>query len=73
MVPCRHIREYRYLYGAVSPLDGEMFSLVMSGTDTVCIEYQRKVSIGYFDSCLSDNVKKRCSSAFAEDASSIFQ
>ena len=36
-VPCHHIREYRYLYGAVSPLDGEMFSLVMSGTDTACM------------------------------------
>ena len=34
VVPCHHIREYRYLYGAVSPLDGELFTLVMTGTDT---------------------------------------
>jgi putative transposase len=37
IVPCHHIREYRYLYGAVSPLDGEMFALVMSSADTVCM------------------------------------
>jgi len=33
-VPCHHIREYRYLYGAVSPNDGELFALVMPYTNT---------------------------------------
>lgn len=36
-VPCHHIREYRYLYGAVSPKDGELFSLVMPYTNTICM------------------------------------
>ena len=36
-VPCHHIREYRYVYGAVSPLDGELFSLVLPYTNTVCM------------------------------------
>lgn len=26
-VPCHHIREYRYAYGAVEPLTGESFFL----------------------------------------------
>ena len=36
-VPCHHIREYRYLYGAVSPGDGELFSLVMPYANTDCM------------------------------------
>lgn len=36
-VPCHHIREYRYLYGAVSPQDGELFSLVMPYANTDCM------------------------------------
>ena len=36
-MPCHHIREYRYLYGAVSPQDGELFSLVMPYTNTDCM------------------------------------
>ena len=28
-VPCRYIREYRYTYGAISPIDGELFTQVM--------------------------------------------
>lgn len=33
-VPCHHIREYRYAYGAVSPVDGESFFLVMPYCNT---------------------------------------
>lgn len=33
-VPCHHIREYVYVYGAVSPQDGELFGLVMPRTNT---------------------------------------
>ena len=35
-VPCHHIREYRYAFGAVEPLSGENFFLVMPNCDTAC-------------------------------------
>lgn len=38
-VPCHHIREYVYVYGAVSPADGELFSLVLPRCDTACMNY----------------------------------
>jgi putative transposase len=37
VVPCHHIREYRYAYGAVEPLTGENFFLVMPNSDTDCM------------------------------------
>jgi putative transposase len=33
-VPCHHIREYRYVYGAVDPVSGEDFYLVMHQCNT---------------------------------------
>ena len=36
-VPCHHIREYRYAYGAVEPLTGESCFLVMPDCNTVCM------------------------------------
>ena len=36
-VPCHHIREYRYAYGAVEPLTGESCFLVMPYCNTACI------------------------------------
>lgn len=36
-VPCHHIREYVYAYGAVSPLDGAFFSLVLPLANTNCM------------------------------------
>ena len=36
-VPCHHIREYRYAYGAVEPLTGESFFLVMPSCNTICM------------------------------------
>lgn len=36
-VPCHHIREYRYAYGAVSPEDGRSFFLVLPYANTVCM------------------------------------
>ena len=36
-VPCQHIREYRYAYGAVEPLTGESFFLVMPLCNTACM------------------------------------
>lgn len=37
-VPCHHIREYRYAYGAVEPLTGESCFLVMPYCNTVCMD-----------------------------------
>lgn len=36
-VPCHHIREYRYTYGAVDPIDGNSFFLVMPYCNTKCM------------------------------------
>ena len=36
-VPCHHIREYRYAYGAVEPMTGENFFLVMPYCSTNCM------------------------------------
>lgn len=36
-VPCHRVREYTYAYGAVSPLDGEMVSLVLPKCNTQCM------------------------------------
>ena len=35
-VPCHHIREHRYAFGAVEPLTGEHFFLVLPYCDTIC-------------------------------------
>jgi putative transposase len=37
VAPCHHIREYRYVYGAVEPLTGESYFLVLPYSDTVCM------------------------------------
>lgn len=39
VVPCHHIREYIYAYGAVSPMDGEFYSLVLPYANTQCMNY----------------------------------
>ena len=36
-VPCYHIREYRYAYGAVEPKTGDSFFLVMPYCNTDCM------------------------------------
>ena len=36
-VPCHHIREYRYTYGAVEPRTGEAFFLIMPYCNTDCM------------------------------------
>ena len=36
-VPCHHIREYRYVYGAVEPLTGMSYFLVMPYCNTACM------------------------------------
>lgn len=37
VVPCHHIREYRYAYGAVEPVTGESFFLVLPYCNTICM------------------------------------
>ena len=49
-VPCHHIREYRYLYGAVSPADGALFTLIMPQTNTACMSvFLQELSKAYPD------------------------
>ena len=36
LVPCHHIREYRYAFGAVEPLTGDSFFLILPYCNTMC-------------------------------------
>jgi len=38
VVPSHHIREYRYAYGAVEPLTGDSFFLVLPYTNAICMD-----------------------------------
>jgi len=52
-VPCHHIREYRYAYGAVEPLTGESFFLVMPYCNTNCMNvFLKELSKAYPDDCI---------------------
>ncbi len=47
-VPCHHIREYRYAYGAVEPITGENFFLVLPYCNTECMKvFLRQLSNKY--------------------------
>jgi len=49
-VPCHHIREYRYAYGAVEPMTGDNFFLVMPYCNTNCMNvYLRELSNAFPD------------------------
>ena len=49
-VPCHHIREYRYAYGAVDPQSGDSFFLVLPYCNTVCMNlFLRELSAAYWD------------------------
>lgn len=49
-VPCHHIREYRYAYGAVEPVTGESFFLVMPYSNTDCMNvFLRELGKAYED------------------------
>ena len=37
VVPCHHIREYRYTFGAVEPLTGDSTFLILPYSDTLCM------------------------------------
>jgi transposase len=48
VVPCHRIRDYIYAYGAVSPIDGEMVSLVLPRANTKCMNiFLKEVSNRY--------------------------
>jgi len=47
-VPCLHIREYQYAFGAVEPLTGENFFLIMPNCNTDCMNiFLRELSATY--------------------------
>ena len=47
-VPCHHIREYRYAYGAVEPVTGESFFLVMPYCNSDCMSvFLQRLSAQY--------------------------
>lgn len=49
-VPCHHIREHRYAYGAVEPQTGQSFFLVMPYCNTDCMNvFLRELSKAYPD------------------------
>jgi len=49
-VPCHHIREYRYAYGAVEPKTGDSFFLVMPYCNTACMNiFLEELSLAYSD------------------------
>jgi len=49
-VPCHHIREYRYAYGAVEPLIGDSCFLIMPYCNTVCMNlFLEQLSASYPD------------------------
>jgi putative transposase len=49
-VPCHHIREYRYVYGAIEPQNGNSFFLVLPYCNTVCMNiFLRNLSETYPD------------------------
>ena len=48
VVSCHHIREYEYAYGAVDPIDGEKFFLIMPKCNTECMNiFLRELSAAY--------------------------
>ena len=59
-VPCHHIREYRYAYGAVEPLTGDSFFLIMPQCNTDCMNlFLEKLS----DSFPRDKIILACDGA----------
>jgi len=49
-VPCHHIREYRYAYGAVEPATGDSFFLVLPYCNSICMNvFLEKLSKQYID------------------------
>lgn len=52
-VPCHYIRQYCYAYGAVEPLTGESFFLILPSCDTVCMNlFLERLSKAYADDAI---------------------
>lgn len=50
LVPCHHIREYRYAYGAIEPDTGESFFLILPYANTICMNiFLEELSHAYPD------------------------
>ena len=50
VVPCHHIREYRYAYGAVEPMTGESYFWIFPWCNTQCMNiFLEKLSEEYPD------------------------
>jgi putative transposase len=50
IVPCHHIREYRYAFGVVEPQTGESFFLVLPSCNTMCMNiFLAELSKAYSD------------------------
>ena len=48
IIPCHHIREYRYAYGAVEPKTGDSFFLVLPYANTACMNiFLKELSAAY--------------------------
>jgi putative transposase len=59
-VPCHHIREYRYAYGAVEPLTGESFFMILPYCNTKCMNiFLQELSKAY----PGDRILLACDSA----------
>jgi len=59
-VPCHHIREYRYAYGAVEPLTGESFFLILPYCNTDCMNvFLKELSAA----CPDDRIVLACDGA----------
>ena len=47
-IPCHHIREYRYVFGAVEPLTGASVFLILPNSDAACMNiFLRHLSEAY--------------------------
>ena len=68
-VPCHHIREYRYTYGAVEPITGESCFLVMPYCNTECMN----VFLRELSSCYSDDIILLCCDGAAWHKSSMLK
>jgi len=68
VVPSQHIREYRYAYGAVDPIDGDSFFLVLPYANTACMNiFLDELSKAYPD----DYIIMPCDQAVWHKSSSL--
>ena len=52
-MPCHHIREYRYAYGAVEPKTGENFFLILPYCNTDCMNvFLAELAKAYPNDCI---------------------